>query len=311
VAPELNAFPRELGRYGGTAAGPLVVCVGGLHGNEPAGVFAARRVLDEIQARRPPFRGLLLALTGNRQALARRCRFVDEDLNRMWFPQRLHALRRASPDAVLNNEEAQCFELFEAIEAALAQHQGPAIFLDLHTTSAGGIPFALAADTTLNRSLATSIPAPLVLGLDRLLYGTLLDYIDDRGLAAIGFEGGQNEAPSSIEHNEAALWTLLVGAGCLTQDAVARAADAQRLLNERTAGIPKVLEVRYRHGIGPDDQFVMEPGFVNFQPVRLGQLLARDRNGPITATEDGRILLPLYQSQGSDGFFLVREPSPQ
>jgi hypothetical protein len=48
---------------------------------------------------------------------------------------------------------------------------------------------------------------------------------------------------------------------------------------------------------------------VNFQPVIRGQLLARDRNGEIRAPENGRILLPLYQSQGSDGFFLVRKIS--
>jgi hypothetical protein len=139
------------------------------------------------------------------------------------------------------------------------------------------------------------------------LDGTLLDYVADRGLAAVGFEGGQNEEPSSIEHNEAALWSLLIGAECLAEDAVARSADCRRLLQARTAGVPKMLEVQYRHGVAADDRFAMEPGFVNLQPVLRGQLLARDRNGAITAPEDGRILLPLYQSQGSDGFFVVRE----
>jgi succinylglutamate desuccinylase len=55
----------------------------------------------------------------------------------------------------------------------------------------------------------------------------------------------------------------------------------------------------------------MEPGFVNFQPVDRGQLLARDGRGEIRAGESGRILMPLYQSQGRDGFFLVREVSPR
>lgn len=51
----------------------------------------------------------------------------------------------------------------------------------------------------------------------------------------------------------------------------------------------------------------MEPGFRNFQRVRRGQSLARDRTGEITACETGLILLPLYQSLGDDGFFLGRE----
>ena len=61
----------------------------------------------------------------------------------------------------------------------------------------------------------------------------------------------------------------------------------------------------------PCDEFVMEPGYVSFQPVKRGQLLAHDRSGPVRAGESGRILLPLYQSQGADGFFLVREISPR
>jgi hypothetical protein len=35
-------------------------------------------------------------------------------------------------------------------------------------------------------------------------------------------------------------------------------------------------------------------------------LLAHDRNGEIRAPFDGLVLLPLYQSEGSDGFFYGR-----
>lgn len=51
----------------------------------------------------------------------------------------------------------------------------------------------------------------------------------------------------------------------------------------------------------------MEPGFKNFQPVRRGKVLARDRTGAIKASETGLVLLPLYQPLGDDGFFLARE----
>lgn len=311
MAPEQVGFPRELGRYGGEAAAPLVICIGGMHGNEPAGVFAAQRVLEELNARNPPFRGCLIALAGNRAALARGCRFVAEDFNRMWLPERLAALCSAAVQSSLNPEEAQCLELSEAIEAALAQHRGPVVFLDLHTTSADGAPFAIVSDTLINRALAMSLAAPVILGLEEQLDGTVLNYMNDRGFAAVGFEGGQNEAPSSVDHNEAALWAILVAAGCVKEGAVERAAKVQSVLHQRSCGIPAILEVCYRQAITPNDQFVMEPGFVNFQPVKRGQLLARDRKGEILAREDGRILLPLYQSQGSDGFFLVREISPR
>ena len=50
----------------------------------------------------------------------------------------------------------------------------------------------------------------------------------------------------------------------------------------------------------------MEPGFRNFDPVRRAQILATDRDGEITAPESGLIMMPLYQKQGNDGFFIVR-----
>jgi len=82
--------------------------------------------------------------------------------------------------------------------------------------------------------------------------------------------------------------------------------DCQSLL-ARAGGGRRVVEVRHRHAIMLEDGFQMEPGFRNFQPVRRGQVLARDRAGEITARETGHILLPLYQELGDDGFFLGRE----
>lgn len=62
------------------------------------------------------------------------------------------------------------------------------------------------------------------------------------------------------------------------------------------------MEVRHRHPIVPDDEFRMGEGFRTFQNIVAGQLLAHDRRGEVHASESGRILLPLYQGLGSDGF---------
>ena len=50
----------------------------------------------------------------------------------------------------------------------------------------------------------------------------------------------------------------------------------------------------------------MQAGFENFATVSKGQLLARDRFGPVTAPQSGIVLLPLYQQPGDDGFFVAR-----
>ncbi len=99
------------------------------------------------------------------------------------------------------------------------------------------------------------------------------------------------------------------GAGTLPDHAV----DLQpyrETLASATRSLPQVLEVRHRHVIKPDESFTMETGFASFDPVHEDQLLARDRHGELRAGEDGRILLPLYQGQGLDGFFLCRRVNP-
>ena len=62
-----------------------------------------------------------------------------------------------------------------------------------------------------------------------------------------------------------------------------------------------------RHPVLPDDGFVMEPGRDNVGRMRAGELLARDHHGEIPPPYDGMLLLPLYQAQGENGFFLGRE----
>ena len=54
----------------------------------------------------------------------------------------------------------------------------------------------------------------------------------------------------------------------------------------------------------------MRPGYENFKPVGSGEVLAKNTAGNIRSPEAGRILMPLYQEQGEDGFFIVRPLYP-
>jgi hypothetical protein len=44
--------------------------------------------------------------------------------------------------------------------------------------------------------------------------------------------------------------------------------------------------------------------------VSEGQVVARDARGDVRVDQAGRLLMPLYQEQGQDGFFLIREFRP-
>lgn len=307
-APD-RRFPRLLGSYGGDYDGPLVVGIGGMHGNEPAGVRALERMLQELRSARVPFRGSFVGFAGNRAALVRGCRYIDEDFNRAWSHERVTRLRNSRPSEDATSEEMEQRELLEFLDVELARRRGPVVCLDLHTTSAAGTPFVVIGDTLLNRRFGFRLGAPVVLGLEERLESTILNYLGEEGHVAVGFEGGQNDSPEAVAIHLAAIRTVLATAGCIraedlpppTEDDDTSAAEAD---------VPPVVEVRYHHVIREGDEFVMRPGFSNFQPVERGQILARDRGGPIHAGETGQILMPLYQGQGTDGFFLVRPVRP-
>lgn len=304
----LSGLPTErvIGRHSGERPGPTVVAIGGLHGNEPSGVTALRRVLAWLERERPGFRGRFLGLAGNLEALTAGVRFLDEDLNRIFVPERVREIHAA--DATGSRETRQQREILEALTTILDAEE--VVFLDLHTSSARGVPFVCIGDTLRNRRFALEFPVPVILGLEEQLDGALLEYVNNLGHVTVGVEAGRHDLPESVDYHEAFIVLALANAGCLDAADVPRLGDYRRLLEGAVRSLPPILEVRYRHPVTPHDDFAMEPGYANFTPVREGEVLAHDLRGPICAPEAGRILLPLYQGQGNDGFFIVRQVRP-
>ena len=303
---------RVLGRVAGNQPGPTLVCVASLHGNEPAGTTALRRVFTWLDEEKPGTRGEFIGIAGNLAALAQHQRYVDIDLNRCWTKDRVWTLRRGRlPSDERASEDTEVEEILNEIERAISEASDEVYFLDLHTTSGGSPPFGTIGDTLKNRALGLQFPVPIILGLEEHLDGTFLEYVNSLGCVTMGFEGGQHEDPVSVDRAEACVWIALAATKILQQpDNVAPVSRALEQLSAVGRSFPRVLEVRHRHPVEPGDQFEMEHGYASFQPVKAGDLLARDRSGNLTAFEDARVLLPLYQAQGEDGYFLMREFSP-
>lgn len=290
----------------GATPGPTLIVVAGIHGNEHAGVVAAARVAGELRAE--DVRGELVLLRGNVGALSLRRRYQAKDLNRVWTDERVVALRR-TPERDRDPEDREQLELLTAIEDAMARARGDVYLVDLHTTSAAGIPFALFGDTRRQRRFGLSFPLPLILGLEEQLDGVLSAFFSTRGCVAIAIEGGQHDDPASIANLEACLRIALVASGVIERARSPRFAAALELLESRRGALPPVMEVTRRHAITPEDGFRMAPGFANLDRAERGRVLARDRRGEIRAKEDGMVILPLYQGLGSDGFFWGRAVS--
>jgi len=313
---DLQALPRVLGVHParGPATGTLLFVVGGVHGNEPAGVRAIRSVLSEIEKRELAVAGRVVGLVGNANALALGKRFLGTDLNRLWTDERLAALRGDGTSAPEPETREQCALLAAFEEHIAAGEWERVVLLDLHSTSAGGAPFTIISDTLQNRPVAFALPVPVLLGLEERIEGTLLSWFADQGHVALCLEGGQNELPSTVDHHVAALWLTLVSTGLLrAADVPALAAQRARLENS-ARNLPAVVELRYRYAIPEGALFEMRPGFQNFQPVHRGEALARIDPGSgereVQSPLSGRVLMPRYQALGDDGFFLGREVRP-
>lgn len=296
-----------LGTYTTERPGPTVVAIGGMHGNEPAGARAVQAVMEGLRARQAPLRGRFIGLRGNRGALRAGRRYLERDLNRGWSPGDVaRLLADVAPRTAEDHEQIELLELFVPL---LRDARQPVVFLDLHSTSGPGAPFICMADVLRNRRIAFALPIPLILGIEEILDGALLGYVCDLGHVAVGVEGGQHDDPRTQRHLEAAVWLALVAAGALRAHDVPDLDAHRTRLSEGARGLPAVVEIRHRHAVADGDGFEMLPGFDSFAPLRKGQEVARDRRGAIRAPERGVMLMPRYQSQGDDGYFVARAVS--
>lgn len=305
---QLRIDAREIGRVVGALAGPTLVVVGGVHGNEPAGLAAARRVFARLGVGDVALRGELVAFAGNVGALRQGARYLGKDLNRQWSVGRVAAVR-AMAEGERDAEDGEQSELLEAIEAAMGRARGAVHLADLHTSSAAGVPFVLFGDTLAQRRFVGAFPLPVIIGLEEQIDGSLSEYWTRRGCVTFTVEGGQHTEEASVDSLEAVLWLALDRAGMIDGAALPEVRAGRALLDARRGDLPRVLEVLERRAITEEDEFRMEPGFRNIDRAAGGKLLARDRRGEIVAPRDGVVILPLYQAKGSDGFFWGREVS--
>lgn len=285
--------------------GATLIVVGSVHGNEPGGAEALERVSRKLRKLQKNIRGRIYFLTGNTRASERGQRFIDADLNRHWTKENLFKCRAES--SLKKMEDYEMRELLSSFDKILRTARNEVFALDLHSTSAGGAPFALVGDTLRNRRFAQKFPVCILLGIEERLDGTMLEYLNNQGVVTLGFEGGQHALGTTIDNHEALIWLALRHSGVLRETADL---EKYRKTLETATGKAEIIEIRHREAVVPEDDFEMLPGFANFEPVRRGQILAQNRRGAIKAPESGLLLMPLYQKQGEDGFFIGRRVAP-
>ena len=287
----------------GQKTSPTIVFIGGIHGNEKAGIKALEKVLQKIDNENIKIYGNFFALRGNITALELGVRYTDVDLNRIWTLQNIRDISRQD----LANKYADIAELKKLhtiITEIFNSCKGPFYFIDLHTTSADTIPFITISDSLNNRKFAKHFSVPVILGIEEYLDGPLLTYINEFGHVALGFEGGQHYSQRAVDNCEAFIWLSLKTAGCLKKKQIEDYGKYKKLLSINP-GEQHFYEIDYRYAINKDETYVMHNGFSNFQNIEKGELLGFSNTKEIHANMGGKIFMPLYQKQGEDGFFII------
>ena len=172
---------RVIGRIDGAKPGPCLVFFGGVHGNEPSGVFALSKVIQELEDKKEEMSGTVIAISGNLWALERSVPLSQSrSSNRLWTSDKLKALGNGAfkPE---NEDEKQQKEIFDLIQGIIKNERGPHFFFDLHTTSSPTTPFLTVNDSIVNRKFTRQYPISQILGIEEYLEGPLLSYLNELG----------------------------------------------------------------------------------------------------------------------------------
>jgi predicted deacylase len=312
--PAVQRYPqREIGRAGDASNGTTLVVLGGVHGNERAGLIAGNRVLQMLNTEQfQQMDGRLIVLAGNLAALNHEdpeTRYINHDLNRLC--KREHFDEPASTSA----EHEQMHELFGSLESILASCKEAGqqmIVLDLHTTSAPSRPVVAFEDSLPARVHAMRMPCPKYLGIEEETNGLVIDAVTARlGCISYLIEGGQHNDPVSIDVHEAAIWIALDTAGVIDQSR--HASDHfgfMRSMSQNRGHV--VYDVRHREPITSED-FAISEGIEAGTPVHARQTVVAIQAGkPVHSPIHGRVFLPNMQAHkriNDDGFFIVRRVS--
>ena len=249
-----------------SAGAARVAIVGGIHGDEPAGVRIVRRLAAEL----PPFdapdggdgtEGVVRLILANEPAIEAETRYTDADLNRS-FP--------GDPDS-------------DEYERALASRLGAELegfdaVLALHTSHSAPPPFAIFSDLTESvRRTVTGLPVDHVVDASGLRSTTLDSTTPD----AVSIEVGRQGSEAAVEFGYEACLAFLRVHGALADEPPA---FSETVVVEGSEEVPK----------GGGEPHVH---FANFEAIPEGAVFAEDdvythrvdEPGvvPILASEDG------------------------
>lgn len=292
---------RIIGTYTTYNKGPLLFITAGVHGNEPSGVEALERVFAALEKSKPQINGCIVGVFGNKAALKKKVRYIDEDLNRTWTETNISQEKKET------SEQKEMHEIIEILEKFPEADYSKRYFMDCHTTSSDSLPYISVQLVNDNNKWAHHFPTYIVQGFSDIVYGAIDHYLSRIGLTGFTFEAGQHTSKNSVENHEGMIWLALKEACNLELTQIPEYPACVEKFSVKNAPTQKTFKIIYRHGLEENDNFKMKSGFKNFQKIYKGDLLAIQNDQELKSEWDARIFMPLYQAQGNDGFFVIEE----
>jgi len=274
--------------YSALTPGPRVLIFGGIHGNETCGPRAIERVMKELQT------GKLILKKGSVQfvpvcnplAYKKSVRLVEENLNRIFKPTK----NPRSYEAKLANTLCSMVDNAD-------------VLLDIHSTTAKGIPFMyLDFPTARNRAWAKVLgPKAAVVGWPEL-YAKLgsahssfdtTTYAHSQGKDTLLLECGQHEASTATKIAHTAIHNTLAHYG-LTEGT----------LQTKQPLMAKIDRAFFRN----EDEELVHKRWKHLDIVKKGEPLITTKTNPILAPYDGYVVMPKHNAPvGHDWLYFGRK----
>jgi len=248
--------------------------LGIIHGNEWGGCGVLNRFLELLVKDVIPLKASVAFILGNPEAALKNIRFSERDLNRSF-----------------DREDQNLFEEKRAdeIEEVLKE---TSFLLDIHQTREPSLtPFFISPFTKKSFRFAAEISSdfPIVThwGKPFSPEGRCTDdFVNQNGGAGMTLELGQN----GLDLRQIATGTL----ACVSALHSAEHSLGFRPAAQEKKSIKNPIFTWAQQIPCDDPESYVDPGFINFAPLKKGQRIGAIRNKVVTSEVDGCILFPKY-----------------
>jgi predicted deacylase len=257
-----------------------------MHGNEPCGGDALRRISEAFEQRElEPASGTVFLVHANPEATSqgRRCTPEGDDLNRLWDFSFVDALRQES----WGYEHHRVLELKEVLGDL-------DIFLDLHSAATATPPFGVSNGEASIDDIAKKIGISyLVQSWYGLADKVIIGFLKLSGVPALSVECGSHDDPEITDKAHRIAMSFLRATGAI--------ADGNEP-NDNEVHTVHVVETLTK----PSEDFGFGAPWTGFQRLEPGTLVGRDRLTEIRVSRPCYAVLPNENVEvGDDVIYLA------